>query len=1019
MTTLPPGTLARAREAFVDLRDRLAAGDLRIEDVAASPVLLRDGVAETVATAVAAADLDEDPAVQRLTATIIAVRERFSGPRAAFRYPLGTGPVEGLWHRLDSAKISPTAAVAAAAALPITESLTPAYVEALLRDCGRQADVGSWRAVRTRTQLVLTAVEASPPEETALREAADRGFVRSARGLLRVVPDRRVLERADQGGRRLLAALPDGSPEAAEQHAELAALWGDPYTADRTSETWSLQDQQWRQRGWEELSRRDGRPVEDWGMPAGPEALRTALMHWRSAYEAAPGRRIVVGWAEAAATLADLTHEPVDPSVTAAVTEQLAALDGGDGDGGDTVVLDVRLRAVASWLGLDAGPQGTAGLDVVDLDGLVGRHGTVAAQTALRIAGLLEGTDPASAVRVLERFGPVFASAEHSLDLDATNAARELARVLHLAAGLPELPGRVPGQAFGEYAEEVLGTLADSGADPGSFAVMALRLAVNSVNDASEAVGLQLLGMIESTAPLFHASHRWALDNLAGTLYLGEGVNRHHAGDDTVAAVMYARALQLAAQAGRRGVAAELLDRLADIASDADNDAATDVIGRIVGSAPLLLARLGPTVDARISFIMSRVLGGLVRQERVNLDVLWALLQFGSGLRTAMELGSDTGPDPTQDATAGPLLQQLVELSGSARAEASSSVRAAVQARLRELALEKAREPSLIDTEQLRRAIDDRTVVLATATATDRDGAAGRLALLLWDDGQAPLFTGMLPAGQDVPPWPLQLGEQLAALAGRGKDHLCVFGDAGLEVVRWHLVDLGDGPLAERWVVTVLPHPHLLLQGRRGAWVAARPRLPVVAFGLADAGPGWDLLEDAEDEARTVAAALGGLPVCGEDATETSFRALAGRARYVHAATHGVFDADNPAFHAVLLSPDEHDGALQAWEVARLDLSAVRLVTLSACESAQLVGQGGGSVDGLPIAFLAAGARAVIGPQIAIETGQSRYFFEHLYAQLAAEPDLRDAFRSARDATRKQFPGSQAWGSFYLVGDWR
>lgn len=147
---------------------------------------------------------------------------------------------------------------------------------------------------------------------------------------------------------------------------------------------------------------------------------------------------------------------------------------------------------------------------------------------------------------------------------------------------------------------------------------------------------------------------------------------------------------------------------------------------------------------------------------------------------------------------------------------------------------------------------------------------------------------------------------------------------------------------------------------------------------------------------------------------------LAPGARYLHIGCHGRFEPTAPSFHALLVQPHEgDDGVLCAWEVAEMDLRTVRLVTLSACETAKMVVESGANVDGLPIAFLTAGARAVIGSQLEIETATSRYFFEQLYGALAGVDDLRDAFRAAQTATRRRFPDPDRWAAFYLLGDWR
>jgi CHAT domain-containing protein len=164
---------------------------------------------------------------------------------------------------------------------------------------------------------------------------------------------------------------------------------------------------------------------------------------------------------------------------------------------------------------------------------------------------------------------------------------------------------------------------------------------------------------------------------------------------------------------------------------------------------------------------------------------------------------------------------------------------------------------------------------------------------------------------------------------------------------------------------------------------------------------------------------LGGRALIDDEATAATIRRLAGTCRYLHVATHGSFNEEHPAFHALLLAPDDGDGALCAWEVAQLELSAVRLVTLSACDTAQLAITEGDNVDGLPLAFLAAGARAVLGTLSQVETGTSKFFFERFYKEIHSGVGFRDAFRAARDATRESRADGEDWATFYLLGDWR
>jgi CHAT domain-containing protein len=75
---------------------------------------------------------------------------------------------------------------------------------------------------------------------------------------------------------------------------------------------------------------------------------------------------------------------------------------------------------------------------------------------------------------------------------------------------------------------------------------------------------------------------------------------------------------------------------------------------------------------------------------------------------------------------------------------------------------------------------------------------------------------------------------------------------------------------------------------------------------------------------------------------------------------------------------------------------------------------------GLPMAFLAAGVRAVVGTLWDIDSAASRHFFEAFYAQLAGtDADLRDAFAAAQRSTRTAYPEPRDWAAFYFLGDWR
>jgi tetratricopeptide (TPR) repeat protein len=174
-------------------------------------------------------------------------------------------------------------------------------------------------------------------------------------------------------------------------------------------------------------------------------------------------------------------------------------------------------------------------------------------------------------------------------------------------------------------------------------------------------------------------------------------------------------------------------------------------------------------------------------------------------------------------------------------------------------------------------------------------------------------------------------------------------------------------------------------------------------------------LPAAAAEASSIASLLGGDAIIGREATLTHWLSLdPARYRYLHFATHTLFNDEHPQRTALLMA----DGRLDLEGVRHLRLSS-DLVTLSACETAvgqELRGEG---VIGLPHAFLEAGAHGVVmslwrvGDQVA-----ARYMHD-FYGELHAGRAPADAMLAVR-RERISAGGSSAhpsqWAPFVLVG---
>jgi CHAT domain-containing protein len=172
----------------------------------------------------------------------------------------------------------------------------------------------------------------------------------------------------------------------------------------------------------------------------------------------------------------------------------------------------------------------------------------------------------------------------------------------------------------------------------------------------------------------------------------------------------------------------------------------------------------------------------------------------------------------------------------------------------------------------------------------------------------------------------------------------------------------------------------------------------------------------------------------GKVTTELDFAAnrdlvLSGRLRdyrYIHFATHGIFDAGRPELSGLALSrvgPDgkPREGFLGLRDVYNLDLAA-DLVVLSGCQTALGKEVRGEGLLGLTRGFLYAGAPRVVASLWWIDDRATAALMAAFYRGMWSE-GLRPAaaLRKARLSLARQprFRDPSYWGAFVLQGDWR
>lgn len=189
-----------------------------------------------------------------------------------------------------------------------------------------------------------------------------------------------------------------------------------------------------------------------------------------------------------------------------------------------------------------------------------------------------------------------------------------------------------------------------------------------------------------------------------------------------------------------------------------------------------------------------------------------------------------------------------------------------------------------------------------------------------------------------------------------------------------------------------------------------------------DLGP----LPDAEEEARAIARLWGrnaSVYTRGEAREEVARREMQ-RARIVHFAAHGIFDDANPMFSQIVLARDEksaHDGVLQAWELARLDLAA-DLVVLSACDTARGHYGAGEGLIGMSWALFAGGCPSTVVAQWKVSSRAASTlmvaFHKTLSKQYASPFAKADALRAAQLSALRDAKTAHPfyWAAFVLVG---
>jgi CHAT domain-containing protein len=255
----------------------------------------------------------------------------------------------------------------------------------------------------------------------------------------------------------------------------------------------------------------------------------------------------------------------------------------------------------------------------------------------------------------------------------------------------------------------------------------------------------------------------------------------------------------------------------------------------------------------------------------------------------------------------------------------------------------------------------------------------------------------------------------VAPIRGRlGTANLLVVPHGVLHYLPFNALHDGDRFLVQSYAIRLLPAATVLkfLQ-------AAPPERPgtLLALGNPDLGNKDYDLPFAQAEAEAVAKTmLHSRALLRGDASRAAFRKYSSDFQFIHIASHGDFEPEQPLDSSVLLAPEgTDDGRLTVSDLYSMRIGA-DLVTLSGCETGLGRIANGDDVVGLTRGFLYAGTRTIVASLWQVEDQATGELMIAFYRSLAKGLAKRDALRAAQIEQLRKQPHPFYWAAFQLTG---
>jgi CHAT domain-containing protein len=227
------------------------------------------------------------------------------------------------------------------------------------------------------------------------------------------------------------------------------------------------------------------------------------------------------------------------------------------------------------------------------------------------------------------------------------------------------------------------------------------------------------------------------------------------------------------------------------------------------------------------------------------------------------------------------------------------------------------------------------------------------------------------------------------------------------------------GYLVEERVLSTAPSASTLaalLARDRGS------RQLVLALGNPDLGSPGLALPGAEREVRQIKEFYPQAEIyTGRDASKERLLARSPESEVVHIGAHANIDEIDPLYSIIRLAGTAtRPGDLEAHEIYKLNLSRVKLTTLSACDSGLGRVSRGDELWGFTRSFLGAGTSTLVVSLWPVEDISTSLLMAKFYEGLRDTATPR-ALRAAQLTVlrREEYHHPFFWAAFTVVGDWR